>query len=241
MTEQPVAIEELTVSFGDLTVLESLSVDITAGQFVGIVGPNGTGKTTLLRAVNGVVTPDAGAVRVFGNDATGLSARERSRLIATVPQDASIGFDFSVREVVEMGRYPYRSRTGWSDPDPEAVDRALDRTETTALADRSVTTLSGGERRRVVLARALAQDTPILLLDEPTASLDINHQIRTLERVDALIDQDKTVIAAIHDLDLAARYCDMVLLLDDGRIRAQGAPKDVLRSETIDPTYGIAT
>ncbi|MFC7177388.1 ABC transporter ATP-binding protein [Halosegnis marinus] len=165
-----------------------------------------------MKAVGGILPAAAGRVTIDGRDVAGMSARETARLVASVPQDSSFDFDFTVREVVEMGRTPYRKRLR-RNPDPDGPDRvaaALDRTDTAGFADRSVASLSGGEKQRVLLARALAQDAPALLLDEPTASLDINHQVRTLDLVAGL---DETVVAAVHDLDLAARYCDRVALL----------------------------
>ncbi|MFB6269921.1 MAG: ATP-binding cassette domain-containing protein, partial [Halobacterium sp.] len=160
------------------------------------------------------------------------------RRIASVPQDTHLGFEFDVREVVEMGRHAHVPRFG-SDPDPDAVDRAMERAEVSQFADRAVTSLSGGEKQRVLLARALAQQTPVLLLDEPTASLDVNHQVRTLELVRGLAeDADRAVVAAIHDLDLAARYCDELVLVSDGRVLDSGAPADVLTPAAIRDAFG---
>jgi iron complex transport system ATP-binding protein len=233
-----IEIDGLTVDLGGTRVLADVSLAVEDGEFLAVVGPNGAGKSTLLRTVGGLVSPTAGAVRVDGRDVATLSARETARLVATVPQSSSFDFDFTVREVVEMGRTPYRTRLA-RDPDPdgpERVEAALERTETAALADRSVTTLSGGERQRVLLARALAQDAPCLLLDEPTASLDINHQVRTLDLVAGL---SETVVAAIHDLDLAARYCDRVAVVAGGELRALGPPESVLEPGLLESVFGV--
>ncbi|SDY21011.1 ATP-binding cassette domain-containing protein [Halobellus clavatus] len=233
-----VRIDGLRVAFGETTVLDGINATIEPGTFVGLVGPNGAGKTTLLRTLNGTQAPEAGTVDVAGERIPALDSKAASRLVATVPQDTAVAFEFDVRQVVEMGRNPHRSRfSGWSDADEAAVERALDRTDTEQFVDRSVSTLSGGERQRVVLARALAQETPLLLLDEPTASLDINHQVRTLELVRDLVRQGKTAVAAIHDLNLAAHYCDELLLLAGGEIRAQGSPESILTETALQEAF----
>lgn len=233
---------DVRVRLGDEPVLDRVSLSVEDGEFLALVGPNGAGKTTLLRTVNGLVTPASGTVRLGGTDASGLSARERARRVATVPQETTVGFDFPVRDIVAMGRTAHRSRLARTNPaDREAVSRALERTDTARFADRSVGSLSGGERQRVVLARALAQAAPLLLLDEPTASLDINHQVRVLGLVEELVAEGLTAVAAIHDLDLAARFCDRVALLADGEIVAVGPPEHVLTEPRLAAAYGVAT
>jgi len=155
-----------------------------------------------------------------------------------VPQDTTLSFSFPIRDVVEMGRHPHRSRV--SSPtleDRAAVERALERTRTTELADRPIDEVSGGQRQRVVLARSIAQETPVMLLDEPTGSLDVNHQIETLELVRELVDEGRTVCAAIHDLDLAARYCDRLVMLADGDIYRNGPPSDVLTGDSLGDVF----
>jgi len=237
-----IEVDDVCVEFGDATVLRDVSLSVGEGSFLALVGPNGAGKTTLLRTLNGLLEPTAGRVTVDGADVTGLSARELARRVATVPQENHLGFDFDARSIVEMGRTPHRTRLGGaSEGDREAVERALDRTETAALADRPVGELSGGERQRVLLARALAQETPVLVLDEPTASLDINHQLATLSLVRGLVDEGRTAVAAIHDLDLAARFCDRMALLADGELLTVGTPGAVLTSERLASAYGVPT
>ncbi|WP_049971027.1 ATP-binding cassette domain-containing protein [Haladaptatus cibarius] len=244
-----IRIEDVSVTLGDSRVLDNVDARVPDGTFVGLVGPNGAGKTTLLRAMNGVLSPDSGRVLVDGDSIAALSSKAASRKVATVPQDTTLSFDFDVRDVVAMGRNPYRSRFG-SDIDggdgesgdnddsknstsAAVVERAMERTDVMQFADRSITAVSGGERQRILLARALAQDTPVLLLDEPTASLDINHQVRTFELVRELVHEGKTVVAAIHDLNLAAHYCDELLLLDSGSVLSSGPPTDVLAEDTL--------
>jgi iron complex transport system ATP-binding protein len=232
-------LEGVSVELGGRRVLDSVSLSVDRGDLVGLVGPNGAGKTTLLRCINGVLAPDEGTVRIDGRRVAGLSAREHARLVATVPQSTSVGFDFSVREVVAMGRTPHRSRFGrTTDADRERVERALERAEVTELADRPVGSVSGGERQRVLLARALAQDAPALALDEPTASLDINHQVRTFGLVRRLVEDGRTALAAIHDLDLAARFCDGLAVLSAGELLAAGPPESVLTEELIETAFG---
>ncbi|WP_336359257.1 heme ABC transporter ATP-binding protein [Haladaptatus sp. ZSTT2] len=229
-----ISLDDISVSYGNVSVLDSISASVEDGTFVGLIGPNGAGKTTLLRVLNGAIEPDAGTVSIDDQSIRGLSAKAVSQLVATVPQDTSVAFPFPVREVVAMGRNPYKTRFDRrTEEDTTAVSRALSRTQTTEFADRTVDELSGGERQRVILARALAQETPVLLLDEPTASLDINHQVRTLELVSGLVEEGKTAVAAIHDLNLAAHYCDELLLLSDGQVLAAGPPEDVLTEDAL--------
>ncbi len=233
-----ISVADCSLAFGDLEVLEEISLTIEPGEFVGLVGPNGAGKTTLLRAISGALEPDSGTVTIDGVDVHDVSSRRSSRLVSVVPQDTTLSFSFPVRDVVEMGRHPHRSR--FSSPtseDRDAVEHALERTRTAELADRPIDEISGGQRQRVVLARAIAQSTPVMLLDEPTASLDVNHQVETLELVRDLVDEGRTVVAAIHDLDLAARYCDRLVMLADGRVAEDGAPSTVLTSETLADSF----
>ncbi|MDG5759359.1 heme ABC transporter ATP-binding protein [Natronococcus sp. A-GB1] len=227
-------VEDVAVSFGETTVLKDVSITIEPGELVGLVGPNGAGKTTLLRAMSGSLEPDRGAVDVDGAPLHERSSKAASRLVAVVPQNTDLSFSFDVRTIVEMGRYPHRSR--FSPPgeaDRAAVDRALERTRTAKFADRPIDEVSGGERQRVVLARAIAQQTPILLLDEPTASLDVNHQIETLELVREFVAEGRTAVAAIHDLNLAARYCDRLVVLSEGSVLESGPPESVLNRSVL--------
>ncbi|MFA9504544.1 ATP-binding cassette domain-containing protein [Natrinema sp. H-ect1] len=233
-----ISITDCSQSFGDLAVLENVSLTIEPGEFVGFVGPNGAGKTTLLRLISGALEPDSGAIEIDRTDVHGLSSRASSRLVSVVPQDTTLSFSFPVRDVVEMGRHPHRSRFSSATPkDRATVERALERTRTAELADRPIDEVSGGQRQRVVLARAIAQETPVMLLDEPTASLDVNHQVETLELVRELVEGGRTVVAAIHDLELAARYCDRLVLLADGRVAADGPPSSVLTREALADSF----
>lgn len=235
-------IDGIHVTLAGTDILRAVDASVEPGHLVGLVGPNGAGKTTLLRTINAALGPDRGAVFVGDEDIHRLSSRAASRRLASVPQHTNLDFEFTVREVVEMGRHPHRSRFGGeeTEDDEGVVDHALERARVMDLAERAVTTLSGGERQRVLLARALAQDAPVLVLDEPTASLDVNHQIRTLGLIRELIDEGRTGIAAIHDLDLAARYCDSLILVADGAVRAAGTPEEVLTADRIRDAFGAA-
>jgi len=224
----------LTVELGGVEVLSGIDFAARSGRLVGLVGPNGAGKTTLLRALRGSLPLAGGTVRIADGRIGELGAREAARLVASVPQNTSLSFEFTVEQVVEMGRHPHLPRFGARGPaDRRAVERAMERTDVARFADRPITAVSGGERQRVLLARALAQDTPVLLLDEPTSSLDINHAVGTLELVRELVAEGKTAVAAIHDLDLAARYCDKLVLLENGTVTATGPPREVLTPEAV--------
>ena len=233
---------DLVVSLGGQTVLSGVDIAVEPGSFLGLVGPNGAGKTTLLRTLNATLAPDSGQVRIDGQPVHDLTSKAVSRLVASTPQATTLSFDFTVEQVVEMGRTPHLGRFDRvDDADREAVGAAMERVDVARFADRPVTSLSGGERQRVLLARALAQATPVLLLDEPTASLDINHAVNTLELVEKLTAEGKTAVAAIHDLNLAARYCDKLVLLADGAVRAAGPPGEVLRRPTLRDAFDAAT
>jgi iron complex transport system ATP-binding protein len=235
-------VADLAVSFGDQSVVSGVDFSVDRGSLVGLVGPNGAGKTTVLRTIKGTLDPDIGTVRVDGEPIHRKSAKAVSRLVASTPQGTALSFDFSVRQTVEMGRTPHLGRLDRMDEaDRRAVETAMERASVTQFADRPFTSLSGGERQRVLLARALAQETPVLLLDEPTASLDINHAVRTLELVRALVNDGKTAVAAIHDLNLAARYCDELVLLAGSGVRAAGRPADVLTSDTLRDAFDAET
>ncbi len=234
-----IELDDVTVSLGGREVVRDVSAVVARGEWVALIGPNGAGKTTLLRAVAGLL-PHEGRVSLLGRPETGLDRRELARILAVVPQTPETPPWLTVAEYVLMGRTPHLGRLAREgEADRDAAARALDRLELEALADRTLGTLSGGERQRVVVARALAQEASIVLLDEPTAALDIGHQQQALELLDGLRGPDGlTLVAAMHDLTLAAQYADRVLLLSEGRIVADGAPADVLTEAALAEHYG---
>ncbi|MFD9031946.1 ABC transporter ATP-binding protein [Streptomyces sp. NPDC059567] len=229
--------EKLSWSVAGTPVVCEIDADIAPGETVGLLGPNGSGKSSLLRCLAGLRAPDAGTVRYDGESVRDWSARRISRHVAFVEQDSGADSDLRVADVVGLGRTPFRDR--WRGPD--ATDRAvvaaaLERVGLTALAGRSWKALSGGERQRAHIARALAQQPYALLLDEPTNHLDVKHQ---LELMELLTGTERTVLVALHDLSLAARYCDRLLLLHHGRLVASGAPSDVLTAERLAEVFEV--
>jgi len=233
-------IKNLSVFYGSRRILHDVSLDVQGGEVLALIGPNGAGKSTLIRAVSGVIPAQAGFVRTNGDDFASLSIMQRARYLAVVPQGAALPPAFTVWETVMLGRTPYLGFLGQpSEKDEELARRALERVDALALAARRVGELSGGEAQRVLLARALCQSTPILLLDEPTAQLDLHHQMSLLELVRELAHTDKlAVLIALHDLNLAARYADRVALLVSGEIKAIGKPRQVLKRKLISRAYG---
>jgi iron complex transport system ATP-binding protein len=233
--------ELVTCGYGPSSVLREASLAVRAGEVVGLVGPNGSGKTTLVRAASRALRPTGGSVRVCGLDPYAISAREAARLVAVVPQDVAPAFSFTVLELVLMGRTPYLSALGGGDPEDWARARAaMVATEVQHLADRPVDELSGGERRRVVLAQALAQEAPLLLLDEPTTHLDIRHVLEVLAIVRRLAEREGTAVLAIHhDLNLAASTCDRLVALHRGEVVAEGSPEEVVTSDLLRGVYGV--
>lgn len=214
-------------------------VDLKAGhkELVGVIGPNGSGKSTLLKCIYRVLQPTQGAVYLDGNDLNRLSYKESAQQVAVVAQHNYYNFDFSVRDVVLMGRAPHKRALDRDNvEDYRIVDESLEIVGMEAFAARSFSTLSGGEQQRVILARALAQQTPCLILDEPTNHLDIKYQLQLMDLVRAL---DRTVIAAVHDLNIAAMYCDRLYAVKDGQIVGQGTPAELLTSMFIREVYEV--
>ena len=234
-------IEALTVSYGTRRVLTEISLEVNSGEVVALIGPNGAGKSTLVRAVSGIIPAKHGKVSMNGEDLLAQTTMQRARCLAVVPQAVSIPPAFTVWETVLMGRTPYLNFLGQvSAKDEEIARLALDRVDALDLAERRVGELSGGEQQRVLLARALAQSTPILLLDEPTSNLDLHYQVSFMETVSSLARQDNlAVLVALHDLNLAARYSDRVALLVDGGIKAAGTPRQVLTPDLISAVYHL--
>jgi iron complex transport system ATP-binding protein len=226
-------VENLTVRLAGRPVLHQVGFGVDRGTWLGVLGPNGSGKTTLLRAIGGLL-PFDGSIRLDGRPLDEWSDRDRARRLAFVRQSLGIAFDFSVQDVVLLGRAPHK---GWLTPfdrnDRRLVRDALHHVDLEGFEDRSMFALSGGEQRRVLLAQALVQQADLLLLDEPTTHLDVHHQFEFLDHVRRLVDGGATAIGVFHDLELAARYTDRVLVLDDGRVRADGPAREVLSTELI--------
>lgn len=232
-----IAIDGLSWAVSGRAVLREVHAEIEPGETVGLIGPNGSGKSSLLRCVAGLRAPSAGAVRYDGDDIADWPARRIARHAAFVEQSADTESELRVADVVALGRTPFRDRwRGLDRTDRAVVDAALTRMELTGLAGRDWKTLSGGERQRAHLARALAQRPRALLLDEPTNHLDIKHQLDLLH---LLADTDQTVLVSLHDLSLAARFCDRLLLLDEGEQVAFGAPEDVLTPERLRHVFEV--
>ncbi len=232
-------INDLSVSYAGRPVLLNLSLEVQKGEILALIGPNGAGKSTLIRAISGVTPAEKGQVIIDGTNLLSISETARARLIGVVPQATSLPPAFTVWETVLLGRTPYLNFLGQISAKDEEIARcALAKVDALDFAERRVGELSGGEKQRVLLARALAQSTPVLLLDEPTTHLDLQHQIGLLELVHKLAGEEKlTVIIALHDLNLAARYANRVALIVAGEIKALGTPKEVLRPELISQVY----
>jgi len=231
--------EHLDVSYGSRLVLKQIDLQLPAGEVLGVIGRNGAGKSTLVRALSGILPLNSGQVRVNGQNILQLSPLERARQIAVVSQIGSLPPAFSGWEVVLLGRTPHLNWLGQATRhDRDIAVEAMQFTETTHLAGRRVGELSGGERQRLMLARALAQDTPILLMDEPTNHLDLHHQINLLDKLRQLAsEQHLAVLVTLHDINLVARFTDRVMLLDEGEVKACGTPAEVLSAELLSLTY----
>ncbi len=233
--------EALTLGYGDFRVADGLNVAIPDGKFTAIIGPNGCGKSTLLRTLSRLMKPLGGQVWLDGQAIQHFATKEVARRIGLLAQNASAPGDITVAELVARGRYPHQPLfTRWRDEDERAVQKAMAATGVTALADQSVDTLSGGQRQRAWIAMVLAQETSILLLDEPTTWLDISHQIDLLELLCTLNrEQGYTLAAVLHDLNQACRYANHLIALRDGKIIAEGAPSEIVDAALIEAIYGL--
>ncbi|MBI2874203.1 MAG: heme ABC transporter ATP-binding protein [Firmicutes bacterium] len=232
--------DDISVRYDGRLVLDRISLSVGQGEFIGLAGPNGAGKSTLLGVLAGLVTPCGGTVLLNGGRLSTYRRRELARVIALVPQNSEWGFSFTVRQVVGIGRFPHQGIWRERDEDRQAVEAAMAEVSCLDLADRPVAQLSGGERQRVSLARALAQEPRILLLDEPTSSLDLRHQLEFLESVKVLVARKGlAVVAAMHSLDLLAGYCRRMVVLHRGTIHASGPPLEILTPEVMQTAFGV--
>lgn len=236
-------VEGLNYTRDGKQILRDVTLTVAPGELVGLVGPNGAGKSTLLKVVSGLWPGADGSITLCDKPLKQYTARKVARVIAQVPQITALDFPFSVRQIVTMGRNPHLSRFELeTERDRRIVNEAMQRTRTLDLADRLISTLSGGERQRVLIARALTQEPRLLLLDEPTANLDLQHELGIFDLIRDLIQRDALgSLVAIHDLELAARFCDRLLLLHQGRVLAEGSPTEVLTPEILHRAYGIKT
>jgi iron complex transport system ATP-binding protein len=235
-----IEIRDLRFAYGERVVLDSLSLAVFKGEMVAVVGPNGSGKTTLLKTLSGVLT-GAGEIHLGGKNIRAFNKKELSRIVAVVPQESQVHFPYTVTEVVLMGRASRHGPLAFeSEADLEIARTSMELTETLTLADRCLHELSGGEKQRVIIARALAQEPEILLLDEPAAFLDLKHQAQVLDLARRLNrDRGLIVLAALHDLNLASLYFPRVIVLRDGAIFLDGPAKEVLTQEMIRAVYGV--
>jgi iron complex transport system ATP-binding protein len=232
--------ERATLAYDSRVIAEGLDVRIPDGGFTVIVGPNACGKSTLLRALARLLTPKAGRVLLDGKALGEYGPKEVARRIGLLPQSSTAPDGITVADLVARGRYPHQGFfRQWTAADREAVERAMAATEVRELAARSVDELSGGQRQRVWAAMALAQETPILLLDEPTTYLDIAHQIELLDLFARLHREGSTIVAVLHDLNHAARYATHLIAMKDGRIVAEGAPADIVTADLVEEVFGL--
>jgi iron complex transport system ATP-binding protein len=239
--ERTLAAQNLTLAYGDRTVVDGLDIEIPPGRITAIIGANGCGKSTLLRALARLLAPADGVVLLDGQPVRGRPSKEVARVLGLLPQSPTAPEGITVSDLVGRGRHPHQGLLAkWSPRDYEVVAEALTATGTADLADRTVDELSGGQRQRVWIAMALAQETDILLLDEPTTFLDVSHQIEVLDLLtDLNRDRGTTTVMVLHDMNLAARYADHVFALRDGRVVASGPPSEVMTGSLIRDVFGL--
>lgn len=237
-----VEVHDLYFSYRNGRVLNGISLTVEAGEVLGIIGPNSAGKTTLLRLLSRVLIGEAGTISLYGRDLNTLTKREVARTVAVVPQEFQVAFPFTVEQVVAMGRYPHARGIGLETAeDRRATEHAMDETVTAHLAAKYLDQLSSGEKQRVVIARALAQQPQLLLLDEPTTHLDLSHQVEILGLLKRLqAERGLTIILVSHDLNAAAAVSDRLVLLKEGTVLTAGLPEEVMQPEIIEKAYGCA-
>jgi ABC-type cobalamin/Fe3+-siderophores transport system ATPase subunit len=241
MTDAPLRAHELTLAYDGNVVARDLSVAIPASGFTAIVGPNACGKSTLLRALSRLLPPSAGRVVLDGRAISSYRAKEVARVLGLLPQSSLAPDGITVADLVARGRHPHQSMIRqWSPADEQAVRAAMEATGVTSLSGRLVDELSGGQRQRVWVAMVLAQETPLLLLDEPTTFLDIAHQIELMELLADLNDEGRTLVTVLHDLNQAARYGTHLIAMRDGAVVAQGAPAEIVTAELVEEVFGLA-
>ncbi len=237
----PIEVRGLRYSYNKYKVLDGVDLDVREGEILGILGPNGCGKTTLLKNLNKNLSPEDGCIMLDGTDLETMVKRDIAKTVAAVPQTNEIRFSFTVREIVSMGRMPFQSMmSGESRDDARIIDDAIEKVGLSHLAGRHINTMSGGERQRVIIARAIAQTPKILLMDEPTLHLDISMQIDALKMVHKLSKETGlTVVIVSHDLPLVSRYCDRIVMIHDHKIFAVGTPEEVLTPENMRTVFNV--
>lgn len=235
-------IENLNFGYGERQILNNLSLSIDKKKLVGILGPNGCGKSTLLKNILSYLHSSSGTIKIANKNSKEYSQKEKSKLISLVPQKSQLMSAMSVEEFVLMGRLPHleNSWKGYSREDRKLAEKALNSLDLERFKKRTATTLSGGEFQRVLLARAITQDTEIILLDEPTSALDLNHAIELMEKVKEIVKKEgKTAVAVLHDLNLASLFCDELIMLKNGKLFCKGTPKEVLTKENLKEVYNL--
>lgn len=235
-----IEMQHVRLGYGHETVVKDITLQVKPGEMVGLIGPNGCGKSTIIRAISRVISPRSGKILLDGKDISHISRRDLARLLGVVPQMPLLPSAFTAFEIVLMGRNPHLSLFQYEGPEELAITwQAMAQTATQPLAGRRVSELSGGEIQCLLIARVLVQETKAILMDEPTANLDIGRQVEILDLIKNLCtEKDLTVLAALHDLNLASQYCDRLVLINNGRIHAEGTPREVITSQNIKEVYG---
>ncbi len=241
MNETILGFHHVAAAYGEREILKDVTLSIREGGFVGLIGPNGTGKSTLIKCVSGLLPLKHGNITICGRENSTLKSRERAQMVAVVPQSYHVGYDFTVEDIVMMGRNPYLGFRKKEGPKDHAiVDEAMEMTNTAIFRDRCYNELSGGERQRVILARAIAQTPRIILLDEPTSALDVHHQIEVMELITKLNQEEHmTVLAVLHDINMASRFCQRMVMLQDGVVSVDGTPQEVIDRKNMESLYNM--
>ena len=233
-------VENLEFYYGEKKVIDKINFNLERGEILGILGPNGSGKTTIIKLVGGILKKNGGKIKIFEKEIEKYSRKELAKKISIVPSELEPGFDFTVYDIVSMGRYPYLGLFDTlNEKDLHIIDEAMNIMGIKHLANKSVREISGGEKQRMLIARALAQDPEILLMDEPTSNLDIKYQVEILELIEGIRKRNRGLIITLHDVNMAIRYCTKVALLSNGKIYMMGNPDEVINENSILNVYGV--